>query len=580
MTLEETVNKIVEEKRLPRKQVFDLIEKKKSTLSWMISDEGAADIVAKELGVETHPGFEGEDLSLTVGDLVAGMSKVTITGRVAKVKPLREFADKNGQKGIVASLTLVDKSGDMNVVLWGDLAKFVQDNRINEGSIVRIHNAYVREDLGGRVELHVGRMGHLETNPLDAKENDYPKQTSKTVKIRELTADMSEADINGIVREVHGIRVVQTKDGREAKLSSLIIEDETGERVRVVFWDDKTTLMENVRSGDLLEVISGRVRANRNGEVEVHISPSATIRVKSHPTIDDPSSAREVRLEGGIAPEVTYPSEGFIAEEPKFREFTRSNGEPGKILSFILSDNASSIRVVAWGENAEKLRKLKRNDAIRIRKGNLKRGIKGEAEIHIDDLGSLEVRNKKDDGSSSNGGLKHTYTPAQWTQDSFPRKKIRELRDGESAEIRGMITRVQSRSPVYRACPKCYRKVSKQGDKWLCPRDGNVDEPTLRVLYGLTLDDGTGTIPCTLSGRIGEDLLEMSADEMFPSIDDEAGNKSAFSKILGIEIVLTGRCIPSRNLNEREFKVTKVTRPDSRTEAEIVLEHIRKEFTP
>jgi ssDNA-binding replication factor A large subunit len=582
MTLEEMITKIVEEKGFSRRQVFDLIEKKKSTLSWMISDEGAADIIAKELGVEISPVFEGEDLSLTIGDLVAGMSNVTITGRIGKVKPLREFVDKSGNKGVVANLTLVDKSGNMNVVLWEELARPIQDNRATEGSIIRIHNGYVREDLGGRVELHVGKRGQLEINPPDAKENDFPRQAMKTMKIRDLTADTTEADITGTVKEVYQTRVVRTKDGREAKLSSLIIADETGEKIRVVFWNDKTALTENIRSGDVLEVISGRIRVNRNGEIEVHINSSSTIKANHlRRRIDEPST-KDVPEGGQATRRPAYPVEGIILQEPNFKEFTRSNGEIGKILSFILSDNKSSIRVVAWDENAEKLRKLEKGDTIRIKEGNLKQGIKGDLEIHIKDLGSLEVSDKRNVGSSTNESLNNTSIQAQEIRDKIIRKRICELRDGEIVEIRGIITKIQSKTPVYRACPKCFRKVSKQGDKWLCPKDGNIDEPTFRVLYSLTLDDGTATIPCTLSGKPGEDLLEMRISDMLPGIDDETvDNRSIFSKILGTEIILVGRCFPNRNLNlnKREFRVTKVIRPDPRTEAKILLERIKNEFT-
>jgi len=104
MTLDEIVNKIIEEKGLSRRQVYDLIEKKKGLLSHMISEEGAADIVAKELGVNTYRGNEDEELALTIGDLVPGMSNVTITGRTNKINPTREFVDKTGREGVVASL--------------------------------------------------------------------------------------------------------------------------------------------------------------------------------------------------------------------------------------------------------------------------------------------------------------------------------------------------------------------------------------------------------------------------------------------------------------------------------------------
>lgn len=166
MTLDEIVNKIVGEKGLSRKQVFDLIENKKGSLSWMISDEGAAEIVAKELGVETSNDTYDEDLTLAIADLVAGMSNVMITGRISGVKPAKEFADKSGGKGVVANLTMADRSGEMKVVLWGEAAKPVQNNTIEAGDIVRIHNGYIREDLAGRPELHVGRRGYRNSTPL------------------------------------------------------------------------------------------------------------------------------------------------------------------------------------------------------------------------------------------------------------------------------------------------------------------------------------------------------------------------------------------------------------------------------
>jgi DNA/RNA endonuclease YhcR with UshA esterase domain len=337
--------------------------------------------------------------------------------------------------------------------------------------------------------------------------------------------------------------------------------------------------MAHIRKGDALEIYSGRVRANRNGEVEVHINPSSAIRVNPPHTRNDMPEAEKVRRGSHTTPISPYPSEGLISEEPRFKEFTRDNGETGKILSFILSDNTSSIRVVAWGENAEKLKRLKKGDALRIRKVNLKRGINGESEIHINDMESIEVKNTSDSGGTTNRSLRNSPAHTERTQDKIPRKRICELRDENTAEIRGIITRIQSKTPVYRACPKCFRKVSKEGGKWFCPSDHDIVEPTLRVLYSLILDDGTGTIPCTLSGKVGEELLGMKTSEMLPNPDDEASvDSSIFSSILGTEIILVGRCSTNRNLNMAEFRVQKAFKPDPKTEAKMLLEQIKNEF--
>ncbi len=580
MTLEEIVNKVVEEKGLSRKQVFDLIEKKKRNLSWMISDEGAADIVAKELGVETYPNSGDEDLSLTIADLVAGMNNVMITGRATMIKPIKEFIDKNGGKGIVANLAIADKSGKIKVVLWGETAKPIQDNNIGEGSIVRIHNGYVREDLAGRTELHVGRRGHIEVNPADIKEQDLPDNSKKFTEIRDLTVDMAEVNVTGVVKTVYATRIVKTKEGRQAEISSLIITDEMNANLRVVFWNDKTPLMENIRKGDVVEIFSGRVRINRNGEIELHVDSTTNVKVyPAHAEIDHKTREVTHRIIE-VKPELaSFSTEGIITEQPNFREFARADGGTGKILSFVISDDSSSIRVVAWGEHAEKLKSLKKGYTVRIGDGKLRDGMKGELEIHIRNADSVEIKSKKDATTIETETLKRDFAPPEKKDQITPRRRISELRDRETVEIRGIITRVNSKSPVYMACPKCLRKVDSKNGEWLCSKDGNIVEPTMRVLYNLIIDDGTGTITCTLSGRPGEELLEMEPNDMVSGSEvEDRLNEFNLSDLLGMDIVFVGRYYLDQKLTRKGFRVTRIIKPDPRVEAKILLEHIKNDF--
>jgi replication factor A1 len=580
MTLDEMISRIVEDKGLSRKQVFDLIEKKKSLLNHMISDEGAADIVAKELGVKTYPESEDEELTLTVADLVAGMSNVTITGRIIKVNPIREFTDRTGNKSFVSNVVIIDKSGEMRVVLWGDVANLVRDNRIKQGGIVRVHEGYVKEDLQGRTELHVGRKGRIEIEPQNVAKFDFPDRSGKPNRIAELTADMVEADLAGRVKAVNPAKVVRTRDGKNVKLSSLVVEDESGATVRVVFWNDKVTSMENAKRGDNIEVVSGRVRVNKNGEIEVHVGSAAAAKLDpAHSGIISSATnnlTKIIQLKPGI---LNFSTEGVVTGNVQFREFTRIGGTAGKILSFTLADDTSTVRAVAWGETAERLRHLKDGDTIRINEANLKLGIRGEQEIHIKSFETPRFSTDRENTPSDSDQHIHGFIPANLEGNRTLRKDVYELVDGQTAEIRGMITRVQTKSPVYRACPKCLRKVSGKEGEWLCPKDGSVINPVARVLYNLTLDDGTGAIICVLSGSLGEELLGMKADELLLSGSNEMEHHdSILSSLLGLEIIFVGKCIFNHNQNKSEFRVTKAVRPDPRAEARLLLEHIRNDF--
>lgn len=579
MTLDEIVNRIVEGKGLSRKQVFDLIEKKKGNLNWMISDEGAAEIVAKELGVETYQDSCDDDLTLAIADLVAGMSNIMITGRITGVKPAREFDDKSGGKGVVANLMISDKSGEMRVVLWGEAAKPVQNNDIDAGDIVRIHNGYIREDLAGRPELHVGRRGYLEVNPADINEKDLPNSPRRFIKINQLTAGMAQVNVAGVVNMVNATKLIKTKEGREVNLSSLIISDETGASVRIVFWNDRTSLMDNIREGDAVEITSGRVHLTGNKEIEIHADPTSVINV--NPTEQGINTGVDLfRKISEARPELmSFSTKGVITGEPRFKEFVRSDGTTGKILSFILSDDSSSIRIVAWGEHAEKLKHLREGYAVTVREAKLRAGMKGDLEAHINNVDSVETRSKNC-ASSSTEDLGWASAQTEINRQMVRRRRICELKDGEIAEIRGIITKVNGRSPIYMACPKCLRKVENKGGAWQCSKDGNILQPTARVLYSVTLDDGSDTIVCTLSGRPGEELLELKHKEQISESEIELSrNRPNFANILGLDIVFDGKYYQNQKLNRKDFRVTRIIRPDPRFEAKILLEQIKNDFS-
>lgn len=284
------------------------------------------------------------------------MNNVTITGRAIKVNPAKEFTDKAGNRSLVAGLIMADKGGEIRVVLWGDLAGLVVQGKIKRGGIIRVHDGYVKEDLGGKTELHVGRKGRVEIEPRDVVEKDFPDKPSKPMKISEIKTEMFEVDIIGTVKTVNATRVVKTKDGKDVKVSSLILEDDSGATVRVVLWDDKTSSVENVKKGDNIDIASGRVRYSNNGEIEVHIGSGASVKVTpSSSAITGGGNSQITRIDQLKPGMRDFSTEGVLVGGPQFREFVRNDGTTGKVLSFELSDGTTSIRVVGWEETAENL---------------------------------------------------------------------------------------------------------------------------------------------------------------------------------------------------------------------------------
>lgn len=126
------------------------VEAKKAKLSGLISKEGAAQIVAAELGVN----LERERLKLS--EIVHGMRRASVLGKVLEIFPVRSY-NKNGREGKVANLRIADDSGSGKVVLWDtNHISLIENGKINKGDTIEVVNANVREG-----ELHLSSFSDI-----------------------------------------------------------------------------------------------------------------------------------------------------------------------------------------------------------------------------------------------------------------------------------------------------------------------------------------------------------------------------------------------------------------------------------
>jgi ssDNA-binding replication factor A large subunit len=126
------------------------VEAKKAKLSGLISKEGAAQIIAAELGVS----FENQDLK--INELMPGMKKANVFGKVISIFPVREY-EKNGRAGKVTSFILADETGNTRVVLWDtNHIDLIERLIIKVGDVVEIKNASVRDE-----EIHLSGFSEL-----------------------------------------------------------------------------------------------------------------------------------------------------------------------------------------------------------------------------------------------------------------------------------------------------------------------------------------------------------------------------------------------------------------------------------
>ncbi len=126
------------------------VEAKRAKLSGLVSKEGAAQIVAAELGIN----FDQEKLK--INQLVQGMRRANVIGKVIDVGPVREF-NKNGRSGKVVNLLVADESSNVRVVLWDvHHISLIEKGGIKRGSVIEISNGNFRNG-----ELHLGSFSDI-----------------------------------------------------------------------------------------------------------------------------------------------------------------------------------------------------------------------------------------------------------------------------------------------------------------------------------------------------------------------------------------------------------------------------------
>jgi hypothetical protein len=148
---ERVLNKIAECSGLDKEEINRRIEAKRAKLSGLISKEGAAQVIAAELGVS----FDNEKLK--INELLPGMRKVNVVGKVINLFPVRTFTTKKGDEGKVANLFIADDTSNIKVVLWDiNHIELIEKGEIEKGKVVEIINASMRDN-----EIHLGSFSEL-----------------------------------------------------------------------------------------------------------------------------------------------------------------------------------------------------------------------------------------------------------------------------------------------------------------------------------------------------------------------------------------------------------------------------------
>lgn len=594
LTLEETIELILKHRSdYERKDILTMIEEKREELGReVINDESAAMIVARELGVDLHQ--ISPKARQRIEDITEATRSIALTAKIINIGTVRTFSRKDGGgEGKVASIMVSDETGSIRVVLWDDLTKAVSEEAISIDDIIQLRGAYVKKGLGDALELNLGRMGQirvLEDYEIEDLGIDFTDSATGDQKISELKDGLFNISLKVKVQRVFRLSTfTRQKDNSEGKVLSIVGADETG-TVRLVFWDDKASEMENADEGEVIQLRGVNTRLNRDGtEVEVHVGRAASIERDLKEKIDaaemapsgrssEPLGLKEMSdLESGMW---DVDIEGKVATLYDEKAFTTKDGRDGRVRNVLLADESGAIRVTFWNDDVDKIKEIKEGDVIKILHGYVKEGYRGGVEFQVGRKAEIQVNPK---GSK----LKKLDVSQVSLQPMIKVSRVLigdivDNTEGTSVEICGIVVNLsQTTSPIYQACPSCSKKLEETDDGYVCKSCGKIDKPEPRMLYKITVDDGSGSIRVTLFGKVGEELLQMTADEANEMIKktgkDEQPLVENADKVVGRYIAVNGRVKKYRDsfdLSASGFEFA-----DPVTEIKRMKEEIQKEVS-
>jgi len=193
------------------------IDAKRAKLSGLISKEGAAQIVAAELGIV----FENERLKIS--ELVQGMKKAIVIGKIIQIFSVRDF-NKNGREGKIGSFLLADEGSNIRTVLWDtNHISLIEKGEIAEGDVVEITNGSIRNG-----ELHLSAFSDIKKSKEKMGEVVQERALSQ-IKLENIKPGMN-AQIRAFIVQVFEPRYFNPKSNPNEKkaLLNLVLDDGTG----------------------------------------------------------------------------------------------------------------------------------------------------------------------------------------------------------------------------------------------------------------------------------------------------------------------------------------------------------------
>ncbi|RLE48968.1 MAG: hypothetical protein DRJ31_06120 [Candidatus Methanomethylicota archaeon] len=327
------VEALAEALNTSKEKVLELVEEKKRELGYLVNDDVAVRLVAKEAGIELSTKKRG--FKLQICDLKPGMVNVNVGGIIKDVEGVSQVGNE-----LKMRLKICDETGEAYVILT---VKNLEEAEIYKpGKYLYITSGLVKEGPHDSVEVKIGKSGKISVKDV---------------------LEEARCLLKGVI-----VRSFDPIEYEKGKVASALLRCDDGKLARLLVWGFDAKL----EVGDVVEIYDVDVRTKKVSAnvLEVHVNDLRALKVVAHEKVQP--LIKKVRLCELKGDEKDIAVEGVVEEV--FR---------GNVYSkVILRDGEVSLPIIFWKKSPDLLDKLGRGHKVLIDGCKVKHSRNG-LELHV-----------------------------------------------------------------------------------------------------------------------------------------------------------------------------------------------------
>ncbi|MHA1458366.1 MAG: DUF2240 family protein [Promethearchaeota archaeon] len=219
--------------------------------------------------------------------------------------------------------------------------------------------------------------------------------------ISDITLNMKNIVLVGRIKDIFNLNSFKKSNGEVGYVGAFKLHDNTGD-IRIVLWDDQVKIFKDERfeKNEIVKILNGNAKKGRYGGIEIHIGRFSKIALapedvdyKKYPKIKE-----EFKQINEINEKLDSISiEGKVMNRSPVREFTRKDGQNGRVSSLTVRDSSGKTRISFWNDDIDKIEKIDIGDFISLSSLNPRKSnyTEGQIDLHATSWTQITKKDKE-----------------------------------------------------------------------------------------------------------------------------------------------------------------------------------------